>query len=77
MSPNRGAAIQAIVNKDVNDRDVQNAINKLILRDFCVLNSISKWEPSGVIHVSDVYQINTEMLDPANFMPGVWNQNVN
>jgi hypothetical protein len=81
MSPNRGAAVQAVVSNENNKRPIFDIMSEnanrdrdiMVMRDlFIILDNISKWESNTAIHVTDVYQINTENFEVTNFMPGTF-----
>lgn len=87
MSPNRGAAIQAIVSQEERKRPIFDIMSEnarrdwdnMVMRDlFAILDGVSKWElGEQPIHVPCVYQIDTTAFESSNFLPGRWSKNVN
>lgn len=86
MSPNRGAAIQAIVSQEERKRPINDIQNENLQRDFEVMimdellrcvREVSRWElHNEPIHISDVYQITSDMINPGNYLPGRWSQGI-
>lgn len=82
MSPNRGAAIQAITNQNENTRsmfdiineNVQREADESIIADLLRYANVSNWDASGcTIVVPDVYQLDTGMVEASKtVLPGCW-----
>lgn len=84
MSPKRAAATRIVVTRQDNTRPVFDIMSENAQRDVELMivdelrrhtGLVSAWELYGEpIHVPDVYQITTEMLNPASVLPGRWSR---